>query len=150
MEKVTKRGRPRTDPMTRFLNHVSKAESGCWEWSGAKDPSGYGAFKDQHGKKINAHKWHYEHVHGPIVKGLQIDHLCRNRKCVNLDHLEVVTPRMNTRRGDAGKLRATHCRHGHEYTWENTYWRRNGDRECRTCKYYGGRLDPAIRGLNQR
>lgn len=144
MDEVTKRGRPKTDPYVRFLRYVQKVESGCWEWTGALDPSGYGAFKDENGRKINAHRWHHESQRGAVPKGLQIDHLCRNRKCVNLEHLEVVTPRMNTRRGDAGKLRNTHCKHGHEYSWENTYWRKNGDRECRTCKYYGGRMDPVV------
>ncbi len=138
-----KRGRPSTPGEVRFKKYVSINEStGCWEWTGALDPSGYGAFKDK-GKKINAHRWSYEHHRGTIPEGLQLDHLCRVRKCVNPDHLEPVTGKVNTRRGLAGKLRATHCIHGHPYTWENTYWRKQGDRECRTCKYYGGRGDPS-------
>jgi hypothetical protein len=71
-----------------------------------------------------------------------IDHLCRVRKCVNVTHLEAVTPKVNAERGDGSGPRVTSCIHGHAYTKSNTYRYPDGARECRTCKYYGGRADP--------
>ena len=78
----------------------------------------------------------YEMVVGPIPDGLQIDHLCRVRNCVNPDHLEPVTPRENTMRGysiQAQNARKTHCIHGHPFEG-NTYARPDGNRECAVCK----------------
>jgi hypothetical protein len=125
----------------RFRNFVCVNEAtGCHEWTGALDRSGYGAFKVQ-GKKINAHRWAYMYAVGPIPKGLDLDHLCRIRKCVNVEHLEAVTRKINVRRGLAAGPRVTHCRHGHEYTDANTYRYPDGQRECKTCKYHGGRAE---------
>lgn len=69
----------------------------CWEWIGGLDV-GYGFFALTHDIKVGAHRWAYEHLVGPIPEGLHIDHLCRNRQCVNPDHLEPVTLEENTRR----------------------------------------------------
>src|SRR5580698_2584776 len=81
----------------RFWRLVEKTES-CWNWKGGKT-NGYGCFQIA---KVNfrAHRLAYELLRGPIPTGLHLDHLCRNRSCVNPDHLEPVTQRENTLRGE--------------------------------------------------
>ncbi len=81
-------------------------ESGCWEWQGARTNFGYGIL-GQDNKIILAHRFYYEKLHGPIPKGMVIDHLCRNPRCCNPDHLEVVTPAVNTQRKSSAKLNAS-------------------------------------------
>jgi len=78
-------------------------ETGCWVWSRGLTGVGY-AQTFVGGKNRGAHRVFYEHFRGPISKGLHIDHLCRNRACVNPDHMEPVTTSENTRRGDRTKL----------------------------------------------
>jgi hypothetical protein len=81
-------------------------ETPCWVWQGAKDPKGYGRIADGNGGSDYAHRVYYEQRHGPIPKGMQLDHLCRVLPCVNPDHLEVVVPAENSRRGIRTKLTA--------------------------------------------
>ena len=120
----------------RFLAFVSpEPMSGCWLWTGALNPDGYGKFKVR-GKRIGAHRWAHERFRWPIPPGLEIDHLCRQRSCVNPDHLEVVTGRENTLRGNAPAAqlaRRTHCMRGHPFDEANTYRTRKGERRCRIC-----------------
>lgn len=75
----------------------------CIVWVAARDPAGYGAFKAADGRKVNSHRWIWEKIMGPIERGLELDHLCRNRACVNLEHLEPVTRTENVRRGFAAR-----------------------------------------------
>ena len=118
----------------RFWAKVRVSDD-CWEWTGARDPEGYGNFWDDR-KCWRAHRFAYTICTGPIPAGMQIDHLCRNTSCVNPAHLDVVTGTENRRRGEgfAGRQsRQTHCIHGHAFDEENTYhWR--GHRFCRACR----------------
>lgn len=119
----------------RFAAKLLPRESGCIEWTGGKTVGGYGTFAKRTTRgaeqKELAHRWAYEQVAGPIPEGLDIDHLCRNRACVNPEHLEPVTRAENIRRAAAIK---TTCPAGHPYTAENTYVRPGTThRKCRTC-----------------
>jgi hypothetical protein len=117
----------------RFLLKVQKGES-CWLWTAAKT-HGYGLFWNGT-RQVPAHKFSYEFYVGPVPEGLQLDHLCRVRACVNPLHLEPVTCRENLLRG-AGRTAInaarTHCPYGHPYSGDNLYLKPNGNRECRTC-----------------
>jgi len=106
----------------------------CWEWVGGLDTNGYGRVKvpDTHAAS-KAHRVAYELLVGPIPGGLVIDHLCRNTRCVNPDHLEPVTSGENTRRGLPAMPRPT-CARGHEWTEENIFPKPGGGRECRQCR----------------
>lgn len=112
----------------------------CSPWQGYIDVNGYGRTKGDD-KKIDcyAHRCAYIKKYGPIQPGLTIDHLCRNRACVNTEHLEAVSRGENVLRGEgfaAKKARQTHCKKGHPFSNENTYLQKNRygySRECRKC-----------------
>lgn len=86
-------------PEERFWAKIEKDHStGCWEWTAYISELGYGQFK-AFGAMVRAHRFAYELLIGPIPEGLEIDHLCQNRGCVNPDHLEPVSHIENVRRG---------------------------------------------------
>lgn len=109
---------------------------GCWEFTGTTS-GGYGMIgRPNNGGMALAHRISYELFVGEIPEGLTIDHLCRNRRCINPWHLEAVTGKVNVLRGDgptAKNVRKTHCPKGHPYSAENTRIGKNGGRFCRTC-----------------
>ena len=100
---------------------------GCIDWTGCIDAEGYGRTSDHD----RAHRVAFRAAKGAIPEGLILDHLCRNRRCVNADHLEAVTRAENTRRG--GKAMQTSCIRGHPFDEANTY-RYRGSRTCRACQ----------------
>jgi HNH endonuclease len=119
----------------RLLAKVQIYPDGCWFWTGAKSTGGYGHFYDGRGVRP-AHRVSYEFYKGPIPDGLVLDHLCGHPSCVNPNHLEPVTERVNILRASGtGAINAkkTHCPQGHEYTEENTYKLPDGRRRCITC-----------------
>lgn len=126
-DKYTRRGAPLEE---RLEARIFKTDY-CWFWTGRPTAGGYGQIGiiGENGRKLyQAHRVVYETWVRPIPDGLELDHLCRNRACVRPDHLEPVSHIENVRRG-ASMDRATHCKNGHEYTPENTYWKQT----CITC-----------------
>lgn len=130
----------------RFAQKTELGPGDCWLWTGARQPNGYGRFKAD-GRTMMAHRFAYERARGPVPIGLELDHVCRTRHCVNPDHLEPVTPRENIRRGiGVGAVaadlmrRRTHCPQGHVYDEANTrryletrLHRTSNRRHCRAC-----------------
>lgn len=122
-------------PERIFDQLAFEPNTGCWLWAGKVRGDGYVRFNDN-GKGVYGHRFMYEHLIGVIPEGLTIDHLCRVRSCLNPQHLEPVTMKVNILRGIspfAVNARKTHCVHGHEYTAENTISLKNG-RECKECR----------------
>lgn len=123
------------DVAARFLRKILFTYS-CWIWQGATS-HGYGVFRDGE-KTVVAHKFLYERLVGKVPEGLDLDHLCRNRACVNPNHLEPVTRQVNLLRGEtitASNAAKTHCKKGHPFSGENVQ-RLQGRRRCKTCYRY--------------
>lgn len=118
-------------PEERFFEKVDGVDPlGCWVWAGAKDQNGYGAFRATGRRTVRAHRWSYAFLRGDIPNGLQLDHLCRVRACVNPWHLEPVSGRENVLRGEAPSAiaaRANTCYRGH-------VGQRSASGDCLPCK----------------
>ena len=117
----------------RFFSKLTQSGD-CWlfENLGAE---GYGHFYVDRRPKL-AHRWAYEHLVGPVPNDLELDHLCRNRACVNPGHLDPVPHSVNILRGDsfaATNAAKTHCLRGHSFDAANTY-EHGGKRLCRACQ----------------
>lgn len=127
----------------RLLAKIEKRDGGytspCWFWTGAMFQNGYAAIKAGR-RAARAHRVSYETFIGPIPDDLTIDHLCRNKSCVNPDHLEPVTNKENFLRAvfpkthGFNKREKTHCPKGHAYDTQNTHITPQGWRKCKICQ----------------
>lgn len=127
-----------TTDIERFIAKlcIDHGEAGCWHWMGYKDPSGYGRFRTA--GEFRAHRWSFAAFRGPIPTGMVIDHICRQRDCVNPAHLRAVTSGENTHAQNSiapAKLlkEAAQCVHGHPFDEVNTLYTKRGYRYCREC-----------------
>lgn len=129
----------RLAPIDYILSKATLLESGCWCWTGRlKD--GYGELY-LGGRRVRAHRFTYEYFRSEIPPGLVIDHLCRNRACINPWHMEPVTRKVNSLRGEAPQIiawRDDRCGRGHDL--RDAYVRPDtGTRMCRECQRERGR-----------
>lgn len=126
----------RNTPESIIAKRVTKTAT-CWLWNGPLKKDGY-AHISMGGKMYNAHRLVYRHLVGEIAPGIELDHICRVRHCVNPAHLDPVSPRENTYRSGTNNVcvahaMQTHCKHGHIFdTWTSPSSGKTR-RFCRTC-----------------
>ncbi|MDP4015355.1 MAG: HNH endonuclease signature motif containing protein [Candidatus Nanopelagicales bacterium] len=114
----------------RLAKYVQVNDSECWIWMGTVNSRGYGSVTNGHGKSMLAHRGAWEFVNGPIPDGLTVNHKCFQKRCLNTEHMELLTAGENT----AHARRAIRCcPAGHDYTPENTRVNAAGHRSCREC-----------------
>lgn len=135
----------------RFLKLTFKDENGCWVWLGSKTKTGYGMYhhydENMKNKSVKAHRAAYVEFVGKVMDGLTLDHLCKNRLCVNPQHLEPVTIKENVMRGNtitALNSKKTHCIRGHALSGDNLYIAKKGSRVCKACHS----MSPTQRRIN--
>lgn len=115
---------------------ITPSSDSCWVWSGSVGRDGYIRYSVKDVGTFYAHRLSYYFLVGEIPKGMTIDHLCRNRSCLNPRHLEVVPFHINARRGNcisSINRQKTHCIRGHKLSGKNLYIRKSGHRRCYKC-----------------
>lgn len=125
--------------LLRFIAAIEIADSGCWNWTRGLNGNGYPSlYCGAAGGTVGGHRLAYEYWVGLIPAKFVVDHLCRNRRCVNPDHLEAVPHRTNIKRGlgpVAANLNKFRCKYGHWFLGDNTYIEpKTGYRQCRICR----------------
>lgn len=130
-------------PLAKRLWRRVEKTSTCWNWLGAIKENGYGSIGrgGKGGGMVYTHRAAWELTFGPLADGQVLDHLCRNRRCCNPAHLEIVSQKVNSLRGSAPNILAhlaNTCLHGHLLTPDNTYEindsKRGLIRRCRLCR----------------
>lgn len=122
-----------------FWLKVEKTST-CWLWAASLSYKGYGQFHavvDGRRRSVPAHRVSFVLAGGTLSQGMVLDHICRNRQCVNPDHLREITAAQNVLIGigiTAVNARKTACVNGHPYTEENTLRDGRGHRRCRACR----------------
>lgn len=128
---------PQLTRVGSFIFQLMKKSDECWTLTTVPYKNGYSFFKFNK-KRVVGHRFAYRLIRGPIPAGLQLDHLCRNRQCVNPFHLEPVTQKENLLRGEgiaAKNARKLICKRGHVLAGENLYLRPDGKgRACKACR----------------
>lgn len=120
-----------TQEWERFWSKVDTAGD-CWEWTASRTSNGYGQFRNPRlNRPVRAHRVAWETLVGPVPDDLVCDHLCRNRLCINPDHIELVTRGENTRRGMVAYKNA--CRRGHDLTLPRAFYYWGKKRQCAEC-----------------
>lgn len=128
-----------TEEIDRYWSKVQKSD-GCWLWTDVPNSDGYGTFavsRPDGRLRFRPHRLALTLAGVQLLDGKVADHICRNRMCVNPDHLRQVTNRENILAGvgaTAVNKRKTHCIHGHPFDEANTMWSRAGARICRACR----------------
>lgn len=119
----------------QLIRQRIQVTAGCWLWTGAKSEDGYGIIHVRPYGNIRAHRLVYETVHGcTLLPGYDLHHICQNILCVKPDHLEPLTRQAHAKLNSWA--RATHCKNGHAYDYQNTHWQRykcGWSRKCRAC-----------------
>jgi hypothetical protein len=128
--------------LRRIFAKIVVTESGCWHWTGCVNTGGYShidvpsrAVPGRWTRTTTGHRWLWQWLYGRLDSTVHLDHLCRNRRCVNPAHLEPVTPRVNVMRSDgpcAINARKTHCKQGHAFA-EHGKIDCRGKRVCCIC-----------------
>ena len=130
------RSAPRDAQIANALLKYSVVPTGCWLWSGTIANTGYGQVWVM-GRRFSAHRFFYQSHVGPINSSQVVDHLCRNRSCVNPAHMELVTNKENILRGispSAENARKTECKRGHKLEGDSVYLYMGKVRMCRLCR----------------